>query len=55
MTYKLFFIAAAAMAFAWSFSSLVEHRDGRPVPQQDNTKIACSGWQGNGCTRPNIR
>lgn len=55
MTYKLFFIAAAAMAFAWGFSSLVGHRDGRPMPQQDNTTIACSGWPGDGCARSNIR
>lgn len=54
MTYKMFLIAAAAAAFAWSFSSLVQYREGRPV-SQDNAYVACSGWPGDGCARTNIR
>lgn len=53
MTYRILFIAMAAVAFAWGFSTLVEHRD-RPM-RSDNTQIACSGWPADNCVRTDIR
>lgn len=53
MTYRIIFIAMAAVAFAWGFSTLVEHKV--PPMHPDSTHIACSGWSGDNCTRSNIR
>jgi len=50
MTYKMIFIVAAAAAFAWGFSTLVEYRDHSVRPE--GARIACSDWPGDGCSRP---